>query len=96
MDTKRPSAGRTGGEVLPTAIGRREIIRYRQGARLSYRQAVLAKCNECMGHFRDGKLDCRVPTCPLYGFMPYREGAGAPEKQRRQPGGEPVPAPGVA
>jgi len=26
-----------------------------------------------MGYHIDGRLDCRVPACPLYQFMPYRE-----------------------
>ena len=33
--------------------------------------AILAKCWDCMGEYYDGKLDCRIPTCPLYHWMPW-------------------------
>jgi len=26
-----------------------------------------------MNGYIDGKMDCRVPDCPLYGSMPFRE-----------------------
>jgi hypothetical protein len=55
-----------------SAKGRAELIKHRSGKKLSYKQAVLAKCNECCGFYADGKLDCQIPDCPLYGFMPYR------------------------
>ena len=58
-----------------SAKGRAELIKHRAGKRLSYKQAVLAKCNECCGFYADGKLDCQIPECPLYGFMPYRKKA---------------------
>jgi len=57
---------------MKSAKGKAEIMRQRSGKRLSYKQAVLAKCYECMGYYADGKLDCEIPDCPLYGFMPYR------------------------
>jgi len=37
--------------------------------------AMLAKCHECCGYYVDGKVDCAVPTCPLYRWMPYRTSA---------------------
>ncbi len=36
-------------------------------------QAIRAKCYDCMGGYVDGKRDCEIPRCPLYGFMPYRK-----------------------
>jgi len=57
---------------LKTARGRRELEAYRQGKKLTYRQACLAKCYECMGGYADGKVDCEIPGCPLYGFMPFK------------------------
>jgi hypothetical protein len=26
-----------------------------------------------MGEYFDGKIDCRITSCPIYSFMPYRE-----------------------
>jgi hypothetical protein len=46
---------------------------HRAGARLTQRQGILAKCADCMGRYVDGRVDCRVPACPLYPWMPYRE-----------------------
>ena len=60
---------------MKSAKGRAELLKHRSGKKLSYKQAVLAKCNECMGFYADGKLDCQIPDCPLYGFMPYRNKA---------------------
>jgi len=45
-----------------------------EGKRLTHKQAVLAKCCECMGYYEDGAVDCRVDTCPMYDHMPYRGG----------------------
>ena len=60
------------------AQGQRDLINYLQGKRLTMQQAIHAKCYECMGYFADGKLDCRMPKCPLHKFMPYNA-----EKQKR-------------
>jgi hypothetical protein len=53
--------------------GVRVLTEYRKGSRLTFKQAVLAKCADCMNLYADGMQDCHVPACPLYGFMPYRE-----------------------
>jgi hypothetical protein len=58
---------------LVRARGRDEIEAHRAGASTTRRQAMLGKCFDCMGGYRDGKVDCRVPACPLYPWMPYRE-----------------------
>ncbi len=58
-----------------SAKGRAELIKYRDGKKLSYKQSALAKCYECCGFYADGKLDCLIPDCPLYGCMPYRNKA---------------------
>ena len=39
----------------------------------SFPKAVLAKCHECMGYYWDGRIDCCMPACPLYSWMPYKE-----------------------
>jgi hypothetical protein len=59
----------------PTSRGKTNLLRHLGGKRLTQRQAILAKCCDCMGYWVDGRVDCRIPTCALYRFMPYRETA---------------------
>ena len=54
------------------AQGKKELERYLRGEKLTYKEAVLAKCYECMCGYLDGKLDCGIKDCPNYRFMPYR------------------------
>jgi len=35
-------------------------------------KAMDAKCHECSAEYYDGKVDCEVPSCSLYSWMPYR------------------------
>jgi hypothetical protein len=58
---------------LPKARGNKELKKYEMGDRLTQRQAILAKCADCMGYYFDGRLDCSLSECPLYPYMPYRE-----------------------
>ena len=55
------------------AKGKNHLITHLQGGKLTHKQAILAKCYDCMGSYDDGKKDCEVPNCPLYQFMPYRQ-----------------------
>lgn len=60
----------------PNAIlaqGRNELRKHLDGKRLTRHAAIKAKCYDCMGGFTDGKQDCRIPACPLYPWMPYRQ-----------------------
>jgi len=34
-------------------------------------QAMEAKCFECCNGYIDGRIDCKVTSCPLYPWMPY-------------------------
>ncbi len=54
------------------AVGKRAIEKHAAGKRLTYKNAGLAKCYECMGGYVDGRFDCRIPDCPLHPSMPYR------------------------
>ncbi len=69
--------------------GKRELLAYLDGKRLTAKQTILAKCFECMGFFADGRADCGMPDCPCYAFMPFRAGCKLPstrissEKQRK-------------
>jgi hypothetical protein len=60
-------------DIGVTAQGRMELISHINGGVLTQRKAIYAKCYECMGYYCDGKVDCKMPDCPLYPFMPYRE-----------------------
>jgi len=54
-----------------TARGKNELLKHLSGQRLTLKQAVLAKCYDCAGFYSDGKVDCKMPHCSLYPFMPY-------------------------
>lgn len=54
------------------ARGRKEFMTHLSGKPLTLKQAVLAKCYDCMAGYTDGKVDCGIMNCPLYQWMPYR------------------------
>ena len=51
--------------------GQKEYQQFKNGKRLSYKGAVLAKCYECMGFYDGGRQDCCGHSCPLYQYYPY-------------------------
>ncbi len=55
------------------AIGKREHDMHLKGQKLIASEAILAKCFDCMAEYEDGKSSCRIPECPLFPRMPYRE-----------------------
>jgi hypothetical protein len=57
----------------PEHRGKRELLKHMAGKDLTYKEAVIAKCFDCMCGYTDGRQDCKVEDCPLYGFMPFRE-----------------------
>lgn len=52
--------------------GKASYLRYLRGQRISMRQGIEAKCFDCLGGYPEGAEDCNIPTCSLYGWMPYR------------------------
>lgn len=56
----------------PISAGKRFLAKYLKGEKITHSQAIKAKCCDCMGYYYDGRFDCKVNTCPLYGFMQYR------------------------
>ena len=52
--------------------GNAELKKHLKGEQLAKWQALKAKCADCMGQYEDGAMDCKIPTCPLYPYMPYR------------------------
>jgi len=65
--------------------GMKELEKYQKDfKKLSYKQAIIAKCAECMGNYRDGKVDCFIPECPLYPYMPYGQAWKNREKNQKR------------
>lgn len=54
--------------------GKKFLEKHLEGDTITLKGAILAKCYDCMGYNTDGLLDCKIPHCPLYPFMPYRKG----------------------
>jgi hypothetical protein len=52
--------------------GRVDLLSHLNGNRITRNEAIKAKCYDCSGYYGDGRGDCGVTSCPLYGFMPYR------------------------
>lgn len=61
-----------------TARGQKELLKHLAGGKLTFKQAIYAKCYECCGYFSDGKIDCNMQHCPLHPFMPYN-----PNREKR-------------
>ena len=51
--------------------GQKEYEKFRDGIKLSRKQAILAFCYECNG-FESSNEDCSGKDCPMYQFMPYK------------------------
>jgi len=43
------------------------------GKHITRKEAMLAKCYECMGYYQDCKQDCSGISCPLYQYYPYKD-----------------------
>ena len=54
-----------------TAQGRKELIKFLRGDRLTRGEAIKSKCYDCMGYYSDGRADCKQFDCGLYGYHPY-------------------------
>lgn len=65
--------------TAPSRIpGVRYLAQHESGkGKLTVGKAVQAKCADCMNLYGDGRIDCRVPGCPLYPWMPYASGSDA-------------------
>lgn len=62
--------------------GIRQLEAFRAGEKLGRKDAIIAKCVDCMNEWRDGSQDCGITTCPLYAFMPYAgKNASEPEPE---------------
>lgn len=54
-------------------IGKTANNKHLKGEKLSKAEAIHAKCFDCMGQYADGTVDCEIPMCSLYPFMPYKK-----------------------
>jgi len=54
-----------------TARGQKELLKHLSGGKLTFKQAIYAKCYDCCCYHVDGKHDCNMLHCPLYPFMAY-------------------------
>jgi len=64
--------------------GKKYLIRYLKGEKVTLKQAVLGNCCACMGYYADGRNDCEIPECPLYPHMPYRKNKVKQERTEKQ------------
>ena len=62
--------------AAPASSGKRFLLKHLDGGTLTRDQAIKAKCADCCGLFVDGRIDCEVPDCPLYPYMPYKKKGG--------------------
>ena len=56
-----------------TARGKKELLKHLDGGRLTPKQAILAKCYDCLCYMVDGRQDCKMLKCPCYPFMTFNE-----------------------
>lgn len=56
-----------------TARGQKELLKHLAGQKITFKQAIYARCYDCMGYYSDGKVDCKMPHCALYPFNPYKK-----------------------
>lgn len=78
-------------ESAPASSGRTQLLKYLSKERLTQRQAIVAKCCDCMGYYVDGRIDCRMPDCTLYPWMPYKGAKTEPNKTQESPKYEALP-----
>jgi hypothetical protein len=71
------------GAAKMTVKGSSALKKHLKGERLTQRNAIEAKCCDCVGNYLDGREDCGVIECPLHPWMPYRKGRVRPKKSRK-------------
>lgn len=57
--------------------GQSQYEKFKSGAKLTRREAILAQCYVCNGE-EEGVEDCRAKDCPLYQYRPNK-GKSRPE-----------------
>ena len=57
--------------VMGKIKGQKEYLKFKEGEKLTRKQAGLALCYECNG-FEEGNTDCQGKTCPMYQYRPHQ------------------------
>jgi len=55
------------------AVGKANLLKHLDGGKLTRKEAMQAKCYDCMGYFIDGRADCCIKNCPMYAFRPFKD-----------------------
>lgn len=55
------------------AIGKAHLLKHIDGEKLSRKEAMQAKCYDCMGYFIDGRADCQIKYCPMFDYRPFKD-----------------------
>ena len=63
--------------------GVKELKKYLNGGILTRSQTIVAACAFCMGNYLDGRVDCKIPECPLYPYQPYQKSILRPVSHRK-------------
>lgn len=72
----------TNMEKETKAEGKTAFISFIEGEHINLREAIAAKCYDCMAYYVDGIGDCGCPDCPLYPFHPYNPNPAKLRKER--------------
>lgn len=67
------------------AKGQKELLKHLSGEKLTFKQAIYARCYDCMGMYADGKRDCNMPHCALFPFNPYNANRGKRSPKKTKP-----------
>jgi len=67
--------------------GKKSLLKHLDKGKLSRKEAMDAKCYDCMAWFADGRMDCKMPKCPLFDYRPYKDVENVPKNPNRQAAG---------
>lgn len=67
-----------------TAQGKRYLLKFLKGERITLGESVMAYCYDCTGFLDEGRRDCENDLCPLHPFMLYN-----PNRQKATRGDNP-------
>ena len=62
-----------GMKKRPQMLGKKFLLEFFEGKRLTQQQAIWAHCYDCQGGYSDGAKDCMSDICSLRPFTPYNE-----------------------
>lgn len=71
--TKRHETARRALGLTQEQYIAQHIVRPNRKYAIGFAAMFRAKCFDCCNNFHDGRMDCEIPGCPIYYWMPYRE-----------------------